>query len=130
VDCVSRIGLHYSANREDGAFDCPSFSPRLDQNLLSTMKMILHGVIVNETPKFQFQAPIDLLHTISVRGDDVDDVLIINLELNGVVSCLPTLKPPQQEFDTCDRYELTFENPEYDPSAKTFCDQEAGMMNS
>jgi hypothetical protein len=60
----------------------------------------------------------------------VEDVLVIPLELNGVVSCIPTFKPSQEEFDTCDRYELTFEKPEYDPSTKTFRDQEAGMTDS
>jgi hypothetical protein len=34
------------------------------------------------------------------------------------------------EFKACDRYELTYESPEYDPSATTFHDQEAGMMDS
>jgi hypothetical protein len=34
------------------------------------------------------------------------------------------------EFETCDRYELTYESPEYDPSATAFHDQEAGMMDS
>jgi hypothetical protein len=34
------------------------------------------------------------------------------------------------EFETCDRYELTYESPEYDPSAKIFHDKEAGMMDS
>jgi hypothetical protein len=30
----------------------------------------------------------------------------------------------------CERYELTYETPEYDPSATTFQDQEAGMVDS
>jgi hypothetical protein len=60
----------------------------------------------------------------------VDYVLVITLELHGVVSYLPTFKPTQQEFETCNRYELTYESPEHDPSAKTFHDQEAGMMES
>jgi hypothetical protein len=47
-----------------------------------------------------------------------------------VVSCFPTFKPTQLEFETCDRYELTYESPEYDPSATTFHDQEAGMVDS
>jgi hypothetical protein len=51
------------------------------------------------------------------------------LELHGVVSCFPTFKPTQLEFETCDRYELTYESPEYDPYATTFHDQEAGMMD-
>jgi hypothetical protein len=60
----------------------------------------------------------------------MEDVLIIPLELHGMVSCFPTFKPTQLEFETCDRYELTYESPEYDPSATTFHEQEAGMMDS
>jgi hypothetical protein len=69
-------------------------------------------------------------HSISVRGDNVEDVLVIPLELHGVVSCFPTFKPTQLDFETCDRYELTYESPEYDPSATTFHEQEASMMDS
>jgi hypothetical protein len=96
------------------------FSPSLDHNLLCTMHMRLHGMVVNKTQNFQYQEPTDISHTINVRGEEVDDVLIILLDLDGVVSCLPTFKPSEEEFDTCDRYELTFEHPDYDPSAKTF----------
>jgi hypothetical protein len=106
------------------------FSPTLSHSLLSTMQMRLHDVIVNETSKFQSLNPTKLSHSISVRGDNVEDVLLIPLELHGVVSCFPTFKPTQLEFKTCDRYELTYESPEYDPSATTFHDQEAGMMDS
>jgi hypothetical protein len=38
------------------------FSPNLNHNLLSTMQMRLHEVVVNETPKFQFLKPINLSH--------------------------------------------------------------------
>jgi hypothetical protein len=79
------------------------FSPSLSHNLLSTMQMRLHDVIVNETPKFQSMNPTKLSHSISVRGDNVEDVLIIPLELHGVVACFPTFKPTQVEFETCDR---------------------------
>jgi hypothetical protein len=47
-----------------------------------------------------------------------------------VVSCFPTFKPTQLEFETCDRYELTYESPEIDPSTTTFNDQESSMMDS
>jgi hypothetical protein len=77
------------------------FSPSLNHNLISTMQMRLHDVIVNETPKFQYLNPTKLSHSISVRGDNVDDVLLIPLELHGVVSCFPTFKPTQLEFETC-----------------------------
>jgi hypothetical protein len=94
------------------------------------MQLRMHDVIVNETPKFQSLNLTNHSHSISVRGENVDDVLVIPLELHGVVSCFSNFKPTQQEFETCDRYELTYEYPEYDPSTKTFHDQEAGMMDS
>jgi hypothetical protein len=106
------------------------FSPSLNHNLLSTMQMRLHDVIVNETPKFQSLNPTKLSHSIIVRGDNVEDVLLIPLELHGVVSYFPTFKPTQLEFETCDRYELTYESPEYDPSATIFHEQEDSMMDS
>jgi hypothetical protein len=106
------------------------FSPSLSHNLLSTMQMRLHDVIVNETPKFQSLNPTELSHSISVRGDHVEDVLLIPLELHVMVSCFPTFKPTQLEFETCDRYEFTYETPEYDPSATTYHDKEAGMVDS
>jgi hypothetical protein len=106
------------------------FSPSLNHNLLSTMHMRLNDVIVNETPKCQSLNPTKLSHSISARGDNVEDILVIPLELHGVVSCFPTFKPTQLEFETCDRYELTYESPEYDPYDTTFHEQEASMMDS
>jgi hypothetical protein len=67
-----------------------------------------HGVVVNETPKLQCFKPTDLSHSINVRGDDMEDILVIPLELHGVVSFFTMFNPSQEEFDTCDRYELTF----------------------
>jgi hypothetical protein len=61
-------------------------SPTFNHNLLSTMQMRLHDVIVNERPKFQYLNPINLSHSISVRGENVDDVLAIPLELHGMVA--------------------------------------------
>jgi hypothetical protein len=86
-------------------------SPTLSHNLLSTMKMRFDDMVVNETPKFQCLKPTNLSHSISVRGDDVEEVLVIPLDLHGDVSSFTMFKPSQEEVDTCDRYELTFETP-------------------
>jgi hypothetical protein len=99
------------------------FSPSLNHNMLSTMQIILHGVIVTERPKFRYLNPTKLSHSISVRGDNVEDVLVIPLQLHDVVLCFPTFKPTQLEFETCDRYELTYESPEYNASATNFHEQ-------
>jgi hypothetical protein len=87
-------------------------------------------MVVKETPKFQCLKHTDLSHSISMRSYNVDDILVIPLDLHGIVSCFSTFKPSQEEFETWERYELTYETPEYDPSAKTFHDQEAGMTDS
>jgi hypothetical protein len=105
-------------------------SHTLNHNLLSTIQLRLHYFSVNETHRFKSLNPTNISHSISVRGENVDDILVIPLDLNGVVSCFPAFKPYQHEFETCDRYELMYETPEYDPSSKTFHDQEAGMTDS
>jgi hypothetical protein len=82
--------------------------------------MRLHDVIVNETPKFQCSEPTKISHTISVRCDNVNDVLIIPLDLHSGVSCFQTFNPTQEEFYICERFELKYESPEYDPSIGSF----------
>jgi hypothetical protein len=85
---------------------------------------------VNETPKFQCANPKKLSHTIKVKGDNVNYELIIPLDLSGVFSCFTTRNPTQEEFDTHERYELTYESPVYDRSGSPYAKQEAAMMNS
>jgi hypothetical protein len=100
----------------------------LEHNLFSTMQMRLHGFIVNETPKFRCLEPTNISHTISVRYDNVDDVLIITFYLHSVMSCFETFKLTKEEFDTCEKYELKYESPEYD--LKSSSKQEADIMDS
>jgi hypothetical protein len=94
------------------------------------MQMRLNDVVVNETPRFQCDNPTNISHTITVKGYNINDELIIPLDLRGVVSCFTTIKPTQEEVDTCDRYELTYESPVYDPSGSSYAEQEAAMMES
>jgi hypothetical protein len=104
--------------------------PHFPHNLLNPMQMRLNDVVVNETPKFKCVNPTNLYHTITVKGENMNDELIIPLDLRGVVSCFTTRKPTQEEFDTCDRYELTYDIPVYDPSGSSYAEQEAAMMDS
>jgi hypothetical protein len=94
------------------------------------MQMRLNDVVVNESTKFQCQEPTEPSHTILMRGNDVDEVSIIPLELNGLVYCLPTFNLSQYEFNICDRYELIFESTEYEPSSKTLSEQLAPSVHS
>jgi hypothetical protein len=104
--------------------------PHFPHNLLNPMKMRLSDVVVNETPKFQCANPTNLSHVITVQGEDLNDELFIPLDLCGVVSCFTTRNSTQEEFDTCDLYELTDESPVYDPRGSSYAEQEAAMMDT
>jgi hypothetical protein len=104
--------------------------PHFPHNLLNSMKMRLNDVVVNETRKFQCANPTHISHTITVKGYNMNDEIIIPLDLRGVVSCFTMRKTTQEEFDTCDRYGLTCESPVYDPSGSLYAEQEAAMMDS
>jgi hypothetical protein len=69
--------------------------PHLPHNLLNPMQMRLNDVVVNETPKFQCANPTNIFHTITVKGENMNDELIILLDLRGVVSCFTTRKTTQ-----------------------------------
>jgi hypothetical protein len=69
--------------------------PHLPHNLLNPIQMRLNDVVVNETTKFQCANPPNLSHNSTVKGDDLNDELIITLDLRGVVSCFTTRKPIQ-----------------------------------
>jgi hypothetical protein len=104
--------------------------PHFPHNLLNPMQRRLNDVLSNETPKFQFDNPTNLSHTITVKRENMHDELIIPLDLRGVVSCFTTTKPTQEEFYTCHQYELTYESPIYDPIVSSYSEQEAAMMDS
>jgi hypothetical protein len=78
--------------------------PNLPHNLLNPMQRRLNDVVVNETPRFQCANPKNLSHTITVKGENMNDELIIPLDLRGAVSCFTMRKPTQEEFDTYDQY--------------------------
>jgi hypothetical protein len=106
------------------------FIPQLEHNLLITMQMKLHDIVVNDKLKFQCVELINLSHTVTMRGDIMDDVLTINLYLNGIVYFFQAFKTTQEEFETCDRYELTYEIPKYDPTITSYIKHEVAMAYS
>jgi hypothetical protein len=57
------------------------------------MQMRLNDVVVNKTPKFKFAKPKNLSHTITFKGENINDELIIPSDFCGVVSCFTTRKP-------------------------------------
>jgi hypothetical protein len=104
--------------------------PHFSHNLLNPMQTRLNDVMVNETPKFQCANPTNLYHTIKFKEENMNNELVIPLYLRGVISCFTTRKPTQEESDSCDWYELTYESPVYDSVRLLYSEQEAAIMDS
>ena len=119
------------------AYDCPDsgetyillvhqaiHNPKLEHNLLSPFQMRLNDVIVNETPKFMTETPTEKDHAIVVTDPETNDELIIPLSVRGVTSTFPTRKPTIDEYNTCTKFTLTYDSPEYEPETERFADME------
>jgi hypothetical protein len=64
------------------------------------------------------------------KGREYELLAVHPLGFSSMVSYFTTRKPTQEEFDTCDRYELTYESPVCDPSGSWYAEQEAAMMDA
>jgi hypothetical protein len=51
-----------------------------------------------------------------VENHETNKELIILLMIRGVTLTFPTKKPTQNEYDTCTKFELTYDSPEYEPT--------------
>ena len=102
----------------------------LDNNLLCPMQLRLNDVIVNETPRFLCRNVTDHSHSLIMSQDDNEhEKFTLPLELFGVISGFVTRKPTVEEFETCPRYVLTAEGPEYNPSTSAYEEQESAMVD-
>ena len=104
--------------------------PTLSNNLLCPMQCRVHGVTVNDIPKFLKKQPSNDDHVIIV-DDATNGPTRIPLSLHGIVSYFPTRKPTRREYETCERhYTLTSKTPEWIPSSKSFEAQESSLTDS
>jgi hypothetical protein len=92
--------------------------------------MRLHGVVVNETHRFQCESPTESSHYVVVQGVNGDETITIPLFLKGVTSCMTTRKPMKFEFENCEHFELTAESPAYDPHCESCVSQESNMIDA
>ena len=100
----------------------------MENDLLCPMQMRMNEVQVNECPKFMEQALTDTSHTLRAFQDREE--LCIPFGIRGVASYFPTLKLTTLELATCRRFDLTAEDPEWDPSSTAFQVQEDAQFNS
>jgi hypothetical protein len=100
--------------------------PELMVNLLCLMQMQVNNVIVNDVPRFLLKQQSATDHALVVMSIDHDS-MILPLQLSGVTSYLPTHKPTPTEYDSCVKYNLTYESPEWDPHTPDFAEQESAI---
>jgi len=75
------------------------FGDRMPYSLLCPNQLCHNGIQVDDTPKIFNPAS---NHSIRIPGK-----LELPLRMRGVISYLPTRRPSKDEFDKCERYELT-----------------------
>jgi hypothetical protein len=103
-------------------------------NLLSPMQLRDNDLRVNDEPKYMALNPSDDHHAIVIpmKGTEGTE-LRIPLSLHGVISYFPSSKPTKEEYESTDLdlcLDLTYENPEWDPSSPMFGEQENAMIDS
>ena len=107
--------------------------PTMKHNLLTPMQLRMNDIRVRDIPRFLIDTrgtEDDEHHAITIPGNEETADYIIPLSLHGIISFFPTRKPSTHEFDTCTRYELTYESPLWDPSSTDFLDQETNAQHA
>jgi hypothetical protein len=125
------------------AYDCPNtgatfilfvhqaiHDPKLKHNLLSPFHMWLNDVIVNKILKFMTETPTEKDHVIVVTDPDSNDQLIIPLVVKGVMLTFLTRKLMLNKYNTCPRFTLTYDSPEFEPETKCFANMKCYALSS
>jgi hypothetical protein len=102
-------------------------APFLSHNLLCPNQLRLNDVAVDEQPKFLTEGVTEMTHAIGRPADQQEGLpaMTIPLELLGLISVFDTSKPTEEEFEQCERYELTSQDMIFDPYNPSFAQQEA-----
>ena len=103
--------------------------PTMGSNLLCPMQVWMNDVRVDETPKVLTENPTDITHASS--GKDADGIQVtIPLCSKGVTSYFLTRNLTKKEFNSCPRFDLTYEAPIWDPHSEIFKQQDEVLLNS
>ena len=92
----------------------------------------MNDIRVRDIPRFLIDtrgSEEEEYHAITIPGNKETATYTIPLSLHGIISFFPTRKPTAHEFDTCPRYELTYEAPIWDPTSTEFLDQERNAQH-
>jgi hypothetical protein len=99
--------------------------PDLAHNLLCPNQMHLNNIHVNDEPKCLVEHPTPNTHAITIPSQHEGHTpLLIPLGIDGVVSYFPSCKPMMQEYQECPHYNLTAEEPPFEPHSVLLAEQE------
>ena len=110
--------------------------PKMHCNLLGTMQTRANDIRVNDEPKFMAPNPTEDHNAIVIPETtprDGEVKLRIPLSIHGAITYFPCRKPTLNEFQGTDPefcINLTYEEPEWDPTTTMFADQEEAMLDS
>ena len=114
---VNTINASFAHDTEDGKTyivevnQALDFTDSMEHSLLCTNQARLHGVVVDDVPKF-LDPSNRSTHSIQFPKEQVT----LPLSLFGPVSYLPVRYPNDEEMDFCDRLELTCGDSPWDPN--------------
>ena len=92
----------------------------MENNLLPSLILVEAGIKVNETSRIHIDEPIIEEHTIYMQ----DTGLLILLQIWGVLSLFYTLKPTNDEIESCDKILITLDSAIWDPHTLHFVSNE------
>ena len=102
--------------------------PTINNNFLCPMKVQMNDIKLNDTPKFLIENPTNTSHAITATDSEGNDV-IIPLSLQNMISCSPTRKPTQEEFDTCPCVTFIYDPPIWDLHSERFHEQKDALLD-
>ena len=89
----------------------------------------MNDVKMDKTPKVLTKNPTYIMH--AIYGKDGDGIQVtIPLYLRGVTSYFLTRKSSEEEFNSCPRFDLTYEAPIWDPHSDIFKQQEEALLDN
>ena len=104
--------------------------PGAPHSLIPPFQMRDNDIVVNDCPKSQCARPTADDHCLLVPRPDEEAPYRLPLSLRGTISCLPVRKPTLAEFadTTLERFELTYETPEWDHWDQARSDLEESLL--
>lgn len=106
--------------------------PDLEHHLVCPMQLRMHGIEINETPKYLAKNPTAETFAMKINEESIgDESLIIPFHLHGVTAYFPVRKPSRAEYEdeSIPKIDMTDEDIPWDPNSEHFAESESAMTD-